>query len=107
MDEIGEGEKNLYNIYFTVFYLSFLDSGNGFNYKKAKPIYQWLIKKYPYQKEGYLGMALYALATGEGDADYFCKKVIEIDPNYLNKTTSSFWDDYNREKIKKYWQKTH
>jgi hypothetical protein len=107
MDEIGEGEKNLYNIYFSVFYLSFLDSGSGFNYKKAKTIYQWLIKKYPNKKEGYLGMALYALATGEGDADYFCKKILETDPNYLNTTTSSFWDDHNREKIKKYLQKTH
>jgi hypothetical protein len=106
MEETGEGEKNLYNIYFTVFYLSFLDTGNGFNYKKAKPIYQWLIKKYPSKKEGYLGMALYAMATGEGDANYFCKKVIETDPNYLNATLSSFWDDHNREKVKKCLQKT-
>ena len=107
MHEIGEAEKNLYNIYYTVYHFSFIDSGNGYNHKKAKPIYQWLIKKYPNKKEGYLGMALYAMATGEGDTDYFCKRVIETDPNYLNTTTSSFWDNYNREKIKKYLQKTH
>lgn len=107
MNNIGEAEKNLYNIYYTVFYLSFLDSGNGFNYKKAKPVYQWLINHFPNKKEGYLGMALYTLATGEGDTEYFCEKVLETDPNYLNVKNSSFWDEHNKEKIKNYLQKTH
>jgi hypothetical protein len=100
MHELGQAEKNLYTIFFTTFYFSFLDTGNGFNYQKSKPIYQWLIKKYPSKKEGYLGMALYSMATGEGDPDFFCKKVIESDPNYLNTITSSFWDENIREKIK-------
>jgi hypothetical protein len=34
-------------------------------------------------------------------------KILETDPNYFNTTTSSFWDDHNSEKIKKYLQKTH
>lgn len=101
MEEMGFAKKNLYNIYFTVFYLSFLDSGNGFHYKKAVPIYQWMIDKYPKGKYGYLGMALFVLYTGEGNPEVYCKKVVETDPDYLKIRTDSFWDERSKEMIKK------
>ena len=104
LDEIGMAEKNLYKIYSTVYRLSFWNYGNGYHLEKAVPFYQWMIDKYSDNKYGYLGMALFAFSTGKSDAGAFCKKVMEIDPDYL-KTKGSFADEFIKEKIEKCLEK--
>jgi len=98
-------EINLKNIYSTVYYLCMYDRGDGYEYSKALPTYRWMIEKYPKNKIGYIGMAIFLINLDSKEAIAYCRKVVEVDSNYLTQKQSSDWDENTRIRIKEYLEK--
>jgi hypothetical protein len=97
-------ESNLGNIYASVFYLCMFDRGDGYEYAKALPTYRWIIEKYPKNKIGYIGMAAFLISLNAPEAMYYCKKVVEINPNYINTISTNNWDEQTRARIQIYME---
>lgn len=100
-------ENNLVSIYASVFSACMFDFGDGAHYLKALPIYGWMIEKFPKNSYGYIGMAIFLINLDSKDALTYCKKVEELDANFLNTPLVSFWDDNTRTRIKKYLEKNN
>lgn len=95
-------EINLKNIYYTVYYLCMYDRGDGYEYSKALPTYRWMIERYPKNSMGYIGMATFLISLDAPEALYYCKKVVEINPNYINTPLTNNWDEQTRARIQIY-----
>ena len=95
-------ESNLGNIYASVFYICMFDRGDGYQFAKALPTFRWMIEKYPKDKIGYIGMATFLISLNAPEALYYCKKVVEINPNYINTILTNYWDEQTRARIQIY-----
>lgn len=95
---------NLSDIYASVFSVCMFDYGDGANYAKALPTYKWMIEKFPKSSLGYIGMAIFLISLDAPEALYYCKKVVEINPNYINTPLKNYWDEQSRARIQIYME---
>lgn len=79
--------------------------GNGFHFDKADSIYNWMIENFSDNKYGYMGRLLVSFYTGGQDKDFYCKKILEIEPNFENTKVQSFFEQKTRNIIRDYLKK--
>lgn len=107
MNEQKLAENNLRDIFLNVSFSSLFDSGNGFHFEKADSIYSWMIESFPTNKYGYMGRLLVSNYTHREDKDFYCKKILEIEPNFENNKAQSFFDQIARNIIQEYKKTQH
>jgi hypothetical protein len=85
-------ESNLKNIFQSVSFSSLFNTGNGFHFEKADSVYTWMIEKFPTSKYGYIGRLLVSIDTKKDDKEFYCKKILEIEPDFENSKASSYFE---------------
>lgn len=105
MHEQAMAENNLRDIFLIVSNNSLFNMGNGFHFDKADSIYNWMIENFSDNKYGYMGRLLVSFYIGGKDKDFYCKKILEIEPNFENTKTQSFFEQKTRNIIRDYLKK--
>jgi hypothetical protein len=93
MKEQKIAENNISEIFFIVSNNSLSGRSNSRPYEKADSIYKWMIEKFPANKYGYIGRLLVSSHTGSGDKEFYCKKIVGIEPNFANTKARSYFED--------------
>lgn len=78
-------DERLEDIYFATEYYSFFDFGLGYHREKGEKVFEWMIKNYPQNTSGYKGMLLTSYYLKRGDIEFYCRKIMEIDPNFQSR----------------------
>jgi hypothetical protein len=81
---------------------SLFNSGNGFHFNKADSIYKWMIENFPASKYGYMGRLLVSHYTKGRDIEFYCKKILEVEPNFATTKPQSFFEQIVRNVIQGY-----
>ena len=105
MNEEKVAKNNLKDIFDIVSSASLSDYGNGFHYDKADSIYKWMIEKFSANKYGYMGRLLVSKFTGNGDMRLYCKKILEIEPDFENIKTHTYIERMVKDTMLKYFKK--
>lgn len=106
MNEQKLAVSNLQDIFLTVSFSSLFDRGDGFHFEKADSIYRWMIENFPNHKYGYIGRLLVSIYTKRNDNDYYCQKILEIEPGFGDSKRSSFLEEKARQFVNSY-RKNH
>jgi hypothetical protein len=105
MNEQKVAENNLKDIFSMISYNSLFNSGNGFHFEKADSIYNWMIENFSANKYGYMGRLLVSFYTKGKDQEFYCKKILELEPDFQNTKTQSFLEQTARNVIQDYLKK--
>lgn len=105
MNEQKIAEHNLRNIFLIVSNNSLLNAGNGFHFNKADSIYNWMTENFSANKYGYMGRLLVSFYTGGRDKDFYCKKILAMEPGFLNTKATSFLEQMVKNVIQDYLKK--
>jgi hypothetical protein len=106
MHDQKRAENNLRDIFLIVSNNTLFDTGNGFHFSKADSIYHWMIGNFSSNKYGYMGRLLVSFYTDSKDKDFYCKKILEIEPDFETTVAPSFFDRKVRNVVQDYVKKS-